>query len=70
MSDGIKHMYEDAFNKGVAKIDAKTSEEIYTLLKDLQSELQQLHYDDSLQLTRSQWACLSRMNTAMRELMA
>lgn len=74
MSDGIKRMYEDAyaaaFNQGVAKIDAKSSEEIYTLLKDLQSELQQLHYDDSLQLTRSQWACLSRMNTAMRELMA
>ena len=37
MSDGIKRMYEDAyaeaFNQGVAKIDAKSSEEIYTLLQ-------------------------------------
>ena len=74
MSDGIKRMYEDAyaaaFNQGVAKIDAKSSEEIYTLLKDVQSELQQLNNDDSLQLTRTQWACLSRINIAMRELMA
>ena len=74
MSDGIKNMYEqayaEAFNKGVAKIDAKSSEEIYTLLNDIKAELQQLNYDDSLQLTRTQWGCLNRMNTAMKELMA
>jgi hypothetical protein len=74
MSDGIKRMYEDAYEQayklGVEKIAAKKPEDIYGLLKDLQSDIQHLNYDDSLQLTRNQWATLHRLNTVIKELMS
>ena len=69
MSDGISRMYEDAHRMNVEKFKNKDPEEVYLLLKDLQSDLQHLSYDDGLQLTRSQWSTLSRIQAIMKELM-
>lgn len=73
MSDGIKRMYEDEYDKahkqGIEKIAAKKPEEIYLLLKDLQSDLQYIMYDDTLTLTRNQWAAFNRLQAVMKDLM-
>lgn len=74
MSDGIKRMYEDAaeeaFKAAVAKVAAKKPEEIYMLLKDLQSDIQHLAYDDHLVMTRNQFASISRINNVVKELLS
>ena len=73
MSDGIKRMYEDAYEAAhklaVEKMAAKNPEEIYLLLKDLQNDIQHLGYDDSLQLTRNQWSTFSRIQATIKDLM-
>ena len=73
MSDGISRMFERdterAHNAAVAKFKEKDPEEVYLLLKDLQNDLQYLGYDDSLQLTRGQWAAFSRIQAVMKDLM-
>ena len=74
MSDGIKRMYEDAaeeaFKAAVAKVASKKPEEIYLLLKDLQSDIQHLAYDDHLVMTRNQFASISRINNVVKELLS
>ncbi len=73
MSDGIKRMYEDEqdrkFTDGVARIAAKDASEIYLLLKDLQMDLQTLHCDDRLIMTRGQFACLNRAYNVVKDLL-
>jgi hypothetical protein len=73
MSDGIKQMYESQMERefiaAVDKFKAKDPEEVYVLLKDLQADLQYIAYDDSLTLTRGQWAALNRLQSVMKELM-
>jgi 3-keto-L-gulonate-6-phosphate decarboxylase len=73
MSDGIKRMYEDAYEAAhkaaVERIKNKDPEELYLLLKDLQNDIQHLGYDDSLQLTRNQWSTFSRIQAVMKDLM-
>lgn len=73
MSDGIRRMYEDeqerAHNKAIDKFKSKDPIEVYLLLKDLQSDFQYLAYDDTLNMTRNQWAAFSRIQAVMKELM-
>lgn len=73
MSDGIKRMYEDAaeaaHKQAVERFKAKDPLEVYLLLKDLQSDFQYLAYDDTLNMTRNQWAAFSRIQVVMKELM-
>ncbi len=73
MSDGIKRMYEDAYEAAhkvaIERIKNKDPEELYLLLKDLQSDIQHLGYDDSLQLTRNQWSTFSRIQATIKDLM-
>lgn len=73
MSDGIKQMYESQMERefvvAVDKFKAKNPEEVYVLLKDLQADLQYIVYDDSLTLTRGQWAAFNRLQSVMKELM-
>lgn len=74
MSDGVKRMYEDAYEaayrKGVEKIAEKKAEEIYLHLKDIQSDLQALQYDERLVMTRNQFASLNRITNVVRDLLA
>lgn len=74
MSDGVKRMYEDAYEaayrKGVEKIAEKKPEDIYLHLKDLQSDLQALQYDERLVMTRNQFASLNRITNVVKELLA
>ena len=73
MSDGIKRMYEDAADaahkRAIENFKAKDPLEVYLLLKDLQNDLQYLGYDDTLNMTRNQWAAFSRIQVVMKELM-
>lgn len=72
MSDGISGMYmEEAERKqklAIERLSNKGYEEIYLLLKDIQSDVQALYYDERLQLTRNQWAAFSRINSVVKEL--
>lgn len=74
MSDGIKRMYEDAYEeayrKGVEKVSLKKHEEIYLLLKDIQSDILYLQQDDNLVMTRNQFAALNRINNVVRDLLS
>jgi hypothetical protein len=74
MSDGIKRMYEDAYEeayrRGVERLSLKKHEEIYLLLKDIQSDILYLQQDDNLAMTRNQFAALSRIHNVVRELLA
>jgi hypothetical protein len=73
MSDGISRMYEDAYElaykAALERFKAKNPEDVYLLLKDLASDLQHIGYDDSLQLTRNQWATFNRLQATIKELM-
>ena len=73
MSDGIRRMYEDdnerKFIAGVEKIKARDPKEIYVLLKDLQMDLQTLQYDERLNMTRGQFACLNRAYNVVKDLL-
>ena len=73
MSDGIKRMYEDAaeaaHKQAVERFKSKDPLEAYLLLKDLQNDFQYLAYDDTLNMTRNQWAAFSRIQVVMKELM-
>ena len=73
MSDGIKRMYDDEndrkFSAGVERIKAKDATEIYLLLKDLHMDLQTLHCDDRLTMTRGQFACLTRAYNVVKDLL-
>ena len=74
MSDGVKRMFEDTYEKsyrsGVEKIANKKPEDIYLLLKDIQSDLQALQYDERLVMTRNQFASLNRITNVVRDLLA
>lgn len=74
MSDGIKRMYEDAYEEayrnGVEKVSLKKHEEIYLLLKDIQSDILYLQQDDGLVMTRNQFAALNRINNVVRDLLS
>jgi hypothetical protein len=52
----------------VEKLGKKGYEEIYLLLKDIQSDVQALYHDERMQLTRSQWAAFNRINQVVKEL--
>lgn len=73
MSDGVRRMFEDdnerKFITGVEKIKARDPEEIYVLLKDLQMDLQTLHCDERLMMTRGQFACLGRAYNVVKDLL-
>jgi hypothetical protein len=73
MSDGVSKMFESQMEReyvtAVDKFKAKDQEEVYLLLKDLQSDIQYIMYDDTLTLTRNQWAAFSRLQSVMKELM-
>lgn len=73
MSDGITAWHDREndrkFTDGVAKIAAKDPSEIYLLLKDLQMDLQTLHCDDHLMMTRGQFACLGRAYNVVKDLL-
>lgn len=72
MGDILRRANDDEnarrYKLGIEKLSIKGYEEIYLLLKDIQSDVQALHYDDKLSLTRNQWAALSRINNVMKEL--
>lgn len=72
MGDILRRANDDEnarrYKMAVEKLSIKGYEEIYLLLKDIQSDVQALHYDDKLSLTRNQWAALSRINNVMKEL--
>lgn len=72
MSDGITQMMynanEQAFIRGVEKLSKRDIEEIYVMLKDIDMDIQNLYYDERLQLTRNQWAAISRLYKAIKEL--
>lgn len=72
MSNGITESYERqadaAYRRGVDKIEQKGSEELYLLLKDIQMDVQNLYYDERMQLTRNQWAAIARIHSVMKEL--
>jgi hypothetical protein len=72
MSDGITAMYIEAAAQkqkyAVEKLSKKGYEEIYLLLKDIQSDVQALYHDERMQLTRSQWAAFNRINQVVKEL--
>lgn len=73
MSDGIKRMYEDEAERqyvtAVDKFKAKDPEEVYLLLKDLQSDIQFIFFDERLSLTRGQWSAITRMHNVMKDLL-
>lgn len=73
MGDILRRANDDEnarrYKVAVEKLSAKGYEEIYLLLKDIQSDVQSLHYDDKLSLTRNQWAALSRLNNVIKELL-
>lgn len=56
------------YNLAVEKLKTKGYEEIHLLLKDIQSDIQMLYYDERLSLTRNQWAAISRVHNIMKEL--
>ena len=72
MSDGITQMMynanEQAFLRGVEKLSKRNMEEIYVMLKDIDMDIQNLYYDERLQLTRNQWAAISRLYKSIKEL--
>ena len=72
MSDGISQMMynanEQAFIRGVEKLSQKDIEEVYVMLKDIDMDIQNLYYDERLQLTRNQWAAISRLYKSIKEL--
>ena len=73
MSDGIRRMYEDEnerkFSHGVERIKQKDATEIYLLLKDSHMDLQTLHCDERLTMTRGQFACLTRAYNVAKDLL-
>jgi hypothetical protein len=72
MGDILGRVHDDENGRrhklAVEKLSNKGYEEIYLLLKDIQSDVQSLYFDDRLSLTRNQWAALSRLNSIMKEL--
>lgn len=72
MGDILSRVHDDEngrrYKLAVEKLSSKGYEEIYLLLKDIQSDVQSLYFDDRLSLTRNQWAALSRLNNVMKEL--
>ena len=73
MSDGITAMYMEAASQkqkiAVEKLSKRGYEEIYLLLKDIQSDVQALYHDERMQLTLNQWAAFNRINMVMKDLL-
>lgn len=53
----------------IEKLSQRSYEEIYLLLKDIQSDVQALYHDERMQLTRNQWAAFTRINQVVKELL-
>ena len=72
MTDGLREAHDRqadaAYRRSVEKLESKGAEEIYLLLKDIQMDIQNLYYDERMQLTRNQWAAISRIHNVIREL--
>jgi hypothetical protein len=61
-------MIDASYRRGVEKIEQKGAEEVYLLLKDIQMDIQNLYFDERMQLTRNQWAAISRIHNVVKEL--
>lgn len=72
MTDGLREAHErqaDAvYRRAIDKLQTKGFEEVYLLLKDIQMDIQNLYYDERMQLTRNQWAAVSRIHNVIKEL--
>ena len=68
LNNAMGNENERRYNLAVEKLKTKGFEEVYLLLKDIQSDVQTLYYDERLSLTRNQWAAISRIHNVMKEL--
>lgn len=64
MSENVDASYK----RGVEKIEQKGAAEVYLLLKDIQMDIQNLYFDERMQLTRNQWAAIARIHNVVKEL--